>query len=86
MNDLFEQFIGYSIKRAFAGNPGYIVSLQDSKHYARFDESKYVIINLRLDVVVRLNIDGSIALDTKGQIISLNRTKIMTTHHPKFSR
>ena len=55
MNDLFENFVGRSLKRALAPRR---VSLQDSSHYA-LEEKRFA---LRPDAVID---DGAVVLDTK---------------------
>lgn len=62
MNDLFEKFIGRSLKRALSPLP---VRLQDRRHYAlRHVPGGTGAFSLRPDVVIETD-DGPVILDTK---------------------
>ena len=65
MNDLFESFIGNSLKKVFAGIRGSRVLLQDSSHSALLNENKREIFKLRPDVVIKTSNQRTIVLDTK---------------------
>ena len=66
MNDLFEKFIGHSLKRALH-QP---VCLQDSRHYTLTDADGSSIFKLKPDAVINDVPDGPIILDTKWKSLT----------------
>ena len=74
MNDLFEMFIGNSLKRLFADISGSNVSLQERKHSVLLDESDKPIFKLIPDAVVKLQDRSNIVLDTKWKRLDTEDT------------
>ena len=66
MNQLFEEFVGRTVKRALASRS---VRLQDSRRHALAAEHEG-IFNLKPDIVV----DEDIVIDTKWKVLNLDET------------
>ncbi len=77
MNDLFESFIGNSLKRVFSEIPGYSVLLQHSKKTvtALRNENCQGIFNLKPDVVIERNDQPYIVLDTKWKDLKPDKSE-----------
>ena len=72
MNDLFEKFIGNSLKRVFRGTK---VSLQDCRYSALRDVENRQIFNLMPDVVISYENGERIVLDTKWKELAPSKSK-----------
>ena len=72
MNDLFEKFVGNSLKRVFRGTK---VSLQDCRYSALRDVEFRKIFNLMPDVVISYENGECIVLDTKWKKLDPNKSK-----------
>ena len=86
MNDLFENFIGKSLKSVFAEVPGCEVVPQYDKQYALLYKKKTKIFNLKPDVVIQQNNRPYIVLDTKWKRLELHKdsTKYDIRESDKF--
>ena len=73
MNDLFEEFVGRTIKRTLAPLP---VHLQHRKKHALFSENDGPLFALRPDIVV-YTADGLAVLDTKWKHLDPKKTKTL---------
>ena len=72
MNDLFEEFVGRTMKRTLAPLP---VRLQHQGRYSLVNESNTPMFALRPDVVV-FSEDGPIIFDTKWKLLAPKDTKM----------
>lgn len=71
MNDLFEKFVGYTMKRTL----GLSVHLQDQSRHALISEEGRPLFAMRPDIVVD-GADGPVVLDTKWKRLEPGNAKI----------